>query len=157
MSDALFYDLYYYIQLKLFLSREIGKKWNIIIFEIGGGATYTFFILLFRFFIYLYTDEAVLNIITQASGFTKFIFIGWKTRNSMSSPIPGHENNRVRLFEDKFVIVEAILNIMLQVTAFASLFCYRIATEDPHSFLNVPKNPFYYINVGYYRRRLMSN
>ena len=49
------------------------------------------FIFLFRCFINLFTDEAVLNIIVQASGFTKFIFMRWTTRNPMSSPIPEHE------------------------------------------------------------------
>ena len=39
----------------------------------------------------------------------------------MSSPIPEHENNRFWLFTDKFVIVEAVLNIIVQATAFESL------------------------------------
>ena len=69
--------------------------------------------LLFRCFI---------NIIAQASGFTKFIFAGWKTRNPVSSPIPEHENSRCWLFRDKFVIVEAILNIIVQATAFVRVF-----------------------------------
>ena len=42
----------------------------------------------------------------------------------MSSPIPEHENSRFWLFRDKFVIVEAVLNIIVQATAFASLFFY---------------------------------
>ena len=42
----------------------------------------------------------------------------------MSSPIPKHENNRFWRFRDKFVIVEAVLNITVQATAFASLFFY---------------------------------
>ena len=42
----------------------------------------------------------------------------------MSSPIPEHENNRLWIFRDKFVIVEAVLNIIVQATAFASLFFY---------------------------------
>ena len=40
----------------------------------------------------------------------------------MSSPIPEHENNRFWLFRDKFVIVEAVLNIIVQATASTSLF-----------------------------------
>ena len=43
----------------------------------------------------LNTGEVVLNIIAHASGFTKFIFMGEKTRNSMSSPIPEHEKKIV--------------------------------------------------------------
>ena len=42
----------------------------------------------------------------------------------MSSPIPEHENNRFWLFRDKFVIVEAVLNIIVQATGIASLFFY---------------------------------
>ena len=42
----------------------------------------------------------------------------------MSSPIPEHENSRFWLFRDKFFIVEAVLNIIIQATAFASLFFY---------------------------------
>ena len=66
----------------------------------------------FRCFINLFTDEAVLNIIAQASVFTKLLFMGWKTRNPMSSPIAEHENSRFWLFRDKFFIVEAVLNII---------------------------------------------
>ena len=40
----------------------------------------------------------------------------------MSSPIPEHENSRFWLFRDKFVIVEAVLNIIVQATAFARVF-----------------------------------
>ena len=40
----------------------------------------------------------------------------------MSSPIPENENSRFWLFADKFFIVQAVLNIIVQVTAFASLF-----------------------------------
>ena len=42
-----------------------------------------------------------------------------KQETLMSSPIPEHENNRFWLFRDKFVIVEAVLNIIVQATAFA--------------------------------------
>ena len=73
-----------------------------------------FFIFLFRCFISLFTNEAVLNIIVQASGITKLIFMRLKTRNPMSSPIPEHENNRFWLLGDEFVIVEAVLNIIVQ-------------------------------------------
>ena len=73
---------------------------------------------LFRYFINLNNGEAVLNIIAQASGFTKLIFMGWKTRNL----IPEHENNRFWLLRDKFVIYEAVLNIIVQATAFARVF-----------------------------------
>ena len=83
-----------------------------------------FFIFLFRCFINLFTNEAVTNIIAQASGITKLIFMKRKIRNPMSSPIPEHENNRFWLFRDKFVIVEVVLNIIVQATAFASLFFY---------------------------------
>ena len=79
---------------------------------------------LFRCFINLNTDETVLNIIGQAAGFTKLIFMGWKTKNPMGNPIPEHENNRFWLFRDKFVIYETVLNIIVQATAFASLFFY---------------------------------
>ena len=72
---------------------------------------------LFRCFINLNTGEAVLNIIGQASGFTKLIFSGRKTRNSVSSPIPEHENSRFWLCRYKFVIVE-------QATAFAEVLSY---------------------------------
>ena len=37
----------------------------------------------------------------------------------MSSPIPEHENNQFRLVRDKFIIVEAVLNVIVQATAFA--------------------------------------
>ena len=70
---------------------------------------YNIFNFLFRCFINSFTNKAVLNIIAQAPGFTKLIFIGWKTRNPMSSPIPEHENSRFWLFRVKFVIVEAVL------------------------------------------------
>ena len=40
----------------------------------------------------------------------------------MSSPIPKHENNGFRLFRDKFVIVEVVLNIIVQATAFSRVF-----------------------------------
>ena len=79
---------------------------------------------LFRCFINLFTDEAVLNIIAQASGFTKLIFMGWKTRNPVSSLIPEHENSRFWLFRDKFAILEAILNIIVQATASARVFFF---------------------------------
>ena len=69
---------------------------------------------LFCYFINLNTGEAILNINTQASGLTKLVFMRWKTRNPMSSPIPEHENSRFWLFRDKFVIVEAVLNIIVR-------------------------------------------
>ena len=47
-----------------------------------------------------------------------------KQKNPMSSPIPEHENSRFWLFRDKIVIVEAVLNIIVQATAFARLFFY---------------------------------
>ena len=40
----------------------------------------------------------------------------------MSSPIPELENNRFWLFRDKFVIVETVLNIIIEATAFARVF-----------------------------------
>ena len=40
----------------------------------------------------------------------------------MSSPIHEHENSRFWLFRDKFVIVEAVLNIIVQATSFARVF-----------------------------------
>ena len=40
----------------------------------------------------------------------------------MNSPIPEHENSRFWLFRDKFVIVEAVLNIIVQATAFVRVF-----------------------------------
>ena len=46
----------------------------------------------------------------------------WKTRNPMSSPIPEHENSRFCLFRDKFVIIQAVLNIIVQATASARVF-----------------------------------
>ena len=82
----------------------------------------TFFIFLFRCFMNLLTDKAVLNIVAQASGFTKLIFMGLKTRNSMSSPKPEHENSRFWIFKDKLVIVEAVFNNIVQATAFARVF-----------------------------------
>ena len=78
---------------------------------------------LFRYFRNWNTSEAVLNIIAQASGFTKLSFMGWKTRNSMSSPIPEYEM-RFWLFREKFVIHEAVLNIFVQATAFARVFFF---------------------------------
>ena len=57
---------------------------------------------LFRYFINLNTGEAVLNIIAQTLGFTKLIFIGSKTRNPVSSPIPEHVNSRFWLRESLF-------------------------------------------------------
>ena len=80
---------------------------------------------LFRYFINLNTGEAVLNIIAQASGFTKLIFTRWRTRNPMSSPIPERENSRFWLFRDKFVIYEAVLNIIVPATAFARVFLHK--------------------------------
>ena len=75
-----------------------------------------------RYFKNSNTGEAVLNIIAQASGFTKLIFTVWKTKNPMSSPIPEHGNSRFWLFRYKFVIYEAVLNIIVQATAFARVF-----------------------------------
>ena len=40
----------------------------------------------------------------------------------MNSPIPEHENIRFWLFRDKFVIVEAVLNTIVQATAFKRVF-----------------------------------
>ena len=77
---------------------------------------------LFRYFRNLNTGESVLNIIAHVSGFTKLICMGWKTRNPISSPIPEHENSRFPLFRDKFVISEAVLNIIVQTTTFARIF-----------------------------------
>ena len=71
---------------------------------------------LFRCFINLHNGEAVLNIIAHASGFTKFIF-----RHPMSSLIPEHKTSR---FRDKFLIIEAILNVIVQTTAYASPFFF---------------------------------
>ena len=76
----------------------------------------------FCYFINLNTGVAVLNIIAQAWGLTKLIFMGWKTRNPMSSPIPEHENSRFWLSRDKFVIVEAVLNVIVQATTFVKIF-----------------------------------
>ena len=84
----------------------------------------------FHYFININTGKAVLNIIAQASGFTKLIFARWKTRNSMSSPIPKHENSRFWLFRDKFVIVVAVLNIIVQATAFASFFLHKDSKNE---------------------------
>ena len=90
-------------------------SWNVFVSKkkkVGAwAATYTIFFIFFSLFHkFIYTNEAVLNIIAQASGITKLIFMRWKTRNPMSSPISEHENNRFWLFKDKFVIVEAVLN-----------------------------------------------
>ena len=112
---------HYYLEKKFsrnhsFLSEEAKK--------VGArAATYTMFLIfLFRCYIHLFTNEAVLNINALASGITKLIFMRWKTRNPVSSPIPEHENNRFWLFRDKFVIIEAVLNIIVQATAFARVF-----------------------------------
>ena len=40
----------------------------------------------------------------------------------MSSPILEHENSRFWLFRDKFVMYEAVLNIIIQATTFARVF-----------------------------------
>ena len=89
------------------------------------AATYAiFFTFLFRCFINLFTNEAVLNIIAQTSGITKLIFARWQTSNPRSSPIPEHENNRFWLFRDNLVILEAVLNIIVQATAFARVFFF---------------------------------
>ena len=71
---------------------------------------YIFCFFLFRCFINLLTDEAVRNIIAQASGITKLIFMRWKRRNAMSSPIPAHNNNGFWLFRDKFVLHKGFKN-----------------------------------------------
>ena len=42
----------------------------------------------------------------------------------MSSPIPEHEISRFRLLRDKFVIVEAVSNIIVQATAFSRVLFY---------------------------------
>ena len=78
---------------------------------------------LFCYFINLNTGEAVQNIIAQASGFVKLIFIGWKTRNPMSSSIPEHENSRFWLFRDKFV--EAVLNHRTSHSLRESIFLHK--------------------------------
>ena len=44
----------------------------------------------------------------------------------MSSPIPEHENSRFLIFRDKFVIYEAVLNIIVQATAFARVFFSKL-------------------------------
>ena len=99
---------------KIWIDLAISKKQWIFLktYEYLGKLCSKFFI--FRYFINLNTGEAVLNIIAQASGFTKLICMGWTARNPMSSPIPEHENNRFWLFRDKFVIYEAVLNIIVQ-------------------------------------------
>ena len=51
------------------------------------------------------------------------IFIGIFSQ-CMSSPISEHENSRFLLFRNKFVIVEAVLNIIVQATAFSRVFFY---------------------------------
>ena len=40
----------------------------------------------------------------------------------MNSPIPEDKNSRFWLFRDKFVIVEAAINIIVQATAFTRVF-----------------------------------
>ena len=42
----------------------------------------------------------------------------------MSSPIFEHENSRFWLFRDKFVIVEAALNIIVHAAAFTRVFFF---------------------------------
>ena len=44
----------------------------------------------------------------------------------MSSPIPEHEISRIRIFRDKFFIVDAVLNIIMQATAFSKVFFFYI-------------------------------
>ena len=40
----------------------------------------------------------------------------------MSNPIPEHENSRFWLFRDKFIIYEAVLNIVVEAADFARVF-----------------------------------
>ena len=102
---------------------------------------YNVFYFLFRCFINLFINEAVLNIIAQTSDITKLLFMRWKARNPMSSPIREHENNRFWLFRGKFVIVEAVLNIIVQATAVARVFFYikvwKMKEKLPHIAQNI--------------------
>ena len=60
----------------------------------------------------------------------------------MSSPIPEHENNRFWLFRDKFVIVEAVLNIIVQATAFSRVF-FHIKVQKMKEQLVTSKSCFF--------------
>ena len=57
----------------------------------------------------------------------------------MSIPIPEHENSRFWLFRDKFVIVEAVLNIIVQATAFSRVFFLHkdLKNERAIGYLNI--------------------
>ena len=53
------------------------------------------------------------------------IYFSWmKNKNPYQQP--EHENSLFWLFRDKFVIVEAVLNIIVQGTAFTSLFYIKV-------------------------------
>ena len=48
----------------------------------------------------------------------------------MSSQIPEHENNRFWLFRNKFVIYEAVLNIIVQAPSRESFFLHKALKNE---------------------------
>ena len=78
----------------------------------------------------------------------------------MSSQIPEHENSRFWLFMDKFVIVGAVLNIIVQATAFAEVFFLHkgLKNERANVFFKIvffePPYYIYYIIRRSRRRRI---
>ena len=62
----------------------------------------------------------------------------------MKSQIPELKNSRFWLFKDKFVIVKVVLNIIVQATAYASLFFYIIKIWKMKEQLIPLKSYFFY-------------
>ena len=54
--------------------------------------------------------------------FHETYFYGMKNKKPLWAAIPENENGRFWLFRDKLVIYEAVLNIILQATAFSRVF-----------------------------------
>ena len=81
---------------------------------------FNFFISLFHKFIYW---RGSIKYYRTGLRVHKTYFHG-KKRNPINSPIPEHEISRFWLLRDKFVIVEAVLNISVQATAFSRVFFY---------------------------------
>ena len=79
---------------------------------------FNFLISLFHKFIYRTTKYY-----RTGFRFNKTYFYEMKNKK-LSSPIPEHENSRFWLFRDKFVIAGAVLNIIVQATAFSKVFFY---------------------------------
>ena len=96
---------------------------------------YRFFIMLFHKFKY---QRGSTKYYRTDLSFPETHFYGMK-KNLMSSPISGHKRSRFLLFMDKFVIVQAVLNIIEQAEAFARVFFLhkRLKNERAIGYLKI--------------------